>query len=333
MINVGVCPQPPQHVIGPLGTVRSKIPANTSVPLATIVHGVTVVGPAVLLIVVGLAVVLGLAALGAARAAVWQTTLRSAWVWALAAWIAWGICAGLRSYWGDHAPAWLSPCEVGAVALSLCPAVSVLGAKRPQHRAWNFVVASLWGVLVLSSVEFVLLRPGQRLVLGDARGIFLLLLVLVGAVNYIPTRFGLAAVLLAAGQILALAPHGPLRGFSLEAYGSVAGLVLAGAAFGVAWGMTRRRRAAGPLDRVWQDFRDAYGLFWGLRVMERVNATARQLGWNVELRWSGFVDPQSGQPLGQLSPAQQEALRQALRGLLRRFVSHAFLAQRLEGRV
>jgi hypothetical protein len=167
------------------------------------------------------------------------------------------------------------------------------------------------------------------LVLGDARGLFLLLLVLLGAINYLPTRYGPAALLLAAGQIVALAPYGPLRAVSLGVSSSVGGLALAAAALGMAWGLTRQRRAVAPLDRVWLDFRDAYGLFWGLRVMERLNATASQLGWDVELRWSGFRHRHHGRPL-EASPQEGPAVRQALGGLLRRFVSSAWLAERWE---
>jgi len=302
------------------------------VPSATILPSLPIGGPIGPCLAVGLAATVGLAILAACWRLVRETTLRSAWGWALASWIGWAVCALLRICWNRAAPTWLPPLEVGAVALSLCPAVSVFGSKRPQHLAWNFVVASLWGVLALPAAESIVLRPGQPLVLGDARGIFLLVLVLLGAVAYLPTRFGLAAILLAVGQAIAVAPYAPLRGFSFGAEGSAAGLAWASAALGVAWVSARwRRPAAHPLDRAWLDFRDMYGLLWGLRVMERLNATASQLGWDVELRWSGFRDRQSGQPLGELPEAQRQALRQALAGLLRRFVSPTWLAQRLEG--
>ncbi len=42
-------------------------------------------------------------------------------------------------------------------------------------------------------------------------------------------------------------------------------------------------------DRVWTDFRDLFGTVWSLRVMERVNETARLQQWNWELTWSGFT--------------------------------------------
>lgn len=182
---------------------------------------------------------------------------------------------------------------------------------------------------MLPAAESLLLRPGQRLVLGDARGLFLVLIVLLAAVNYLPTRYAMAALVLASGQVMALAPYSPLRGFSLGASGSAVGLVLAGAALGAAWGLAVRGRDAGPLDRVWLDFRDAYGLLWGLRVMERINATANQLGWDVELRWSGFRHRHHAGELRELPEAQRQALQQALESLLRRFVSRAWITERL----
>lgn len=215
------------------------------------------------------------------------------------------------------------------MALSACPVISVLGSKRPQHRAWNFVVGSLWGIVSLPALEALLLQPGQRLVLGDARGLFLALLVVLTAVNYLPTRLGPAAVLLAVGQTMALAPYWPWCMVEWEIPGSVGGLGVAAVALSMAWGLARRRRHVALWDRLWLDFRDTFGLFWGLRVMERLNATSDQLGWEIALAWSGFRHRRSGEPLTGLSAEQAQALRQALGGLLRRFVSGAWLEERL----
>jgi hypothetical protein len=74
---------------------------------------------------------------------------------------------------------------------------------------------------------------------------------------------------------------------------------------------------------IWLDFRDSFGLLWSLRVQERLNATATQHGWKTELSWDGFRPAEE-------SAAQRGELRAALRGLLRRFVSGAWIARRLD---
>jgi hypothetical protein len=98
------------------------------------------------------------------------------------------------------------------------------------------------------------------------------------------------------------------------------GLVLVTGALLAAWIAGRaEERAANELDRAWLDFRDAYGLLWGLRLQERINAVAQQNGWNVELTWSGFRSPQSGESVSEFEPAIEAGLRAAMRGVLRRF--------------
>jgi hypothetical protein len=47
--------------------------------------------------------------------------------------------------------------------------LAVLGAKRPQHAAWSFVVLAFWGILALPAAETYFLQRGQRREMGDAR--------------------------------------------------------------------------------------------------------------------------------------------------------------------
>jgi hypothetical protein len=113
-----------------------------------------------------------LCALLAARQTLTATTLTSAWGWALAAVVAWSgvefvAGAGLLSD-----ASWLDPLRLAAIGLSFCPAISLIGAKRPQHAAWNFIVVSLWGIVLLPAAETFFLQRGQALEMGDARGWF-----------------------------------------------------------------------------------------------------------------------------------------------------------------
>jgi hypothetical protein len=214
---------------------------------------------------------------------------------------------------------------LAATALSFCPVISLIGAKRPQHTAWNFVVGSLWAIVVLPAAETFFLRRGQPLAMGDARGWFLWLLILLGPINFLPTRNWLSAVFLAAGQVVALGQYLPLVRRELTVYPELTGVGLAVAALVAAW--TRRFTAAPPrqeqpYDRLWLDFRDTFGLFWALRVQERVNAAAKQFGWPCELGWSGLGATE-------LDFATERALRTTMKGLLRRFVNSRWIAQRL----
>jgi hypothetical protein len=283
------------------------------------------------LLLAAAALAVGVGVLLARRRAICATTLASAWHWTLAALAAWAgieIAAGLASV--QPAASWLPALRLAAVALSFCPVVSLIGAKRPQHAAWNFVVVSLWGIVSLPAAEALLLQRGPQLEMGAARGWFLWVLIALAPINFVPTRFWLAALLAAAGQVVAMSPHLALIRRPLVAQSSSAGLLLCIVGLVAAWHASRRQAAAlVAYDRLWLDFRDTFGLFWALRVQERVNAAARQFGWEFELAWAGFVRRADGQRLEAIDPAIERTLRTTLRGLLRRFVSGDWIAERL----
>jgi hypothetical protein len=278
------------------------------------------------------------------RRAVAQSTLVPAWWWALAAALVWSITETAGALGGESSAHWLAPLRLAAAALSFCPMLAVLGAKRPQHAAWSFVVAALWAVVSLPAAEALLLQRGQRLEIGDVRGWFLWILIVVAPINYLPTRQWLAAALLAVGQTLALSEYLPLIRQPLFEGSYLGGLALAA----LAVTMVRRpgSRATSAYDRLWLDFRDLFGLFWALRLQERVNAVATTNQWPIDLGWSGLVDRERGREslaetdtaTGTTEPAKdsrppwvaiEPTLRTTLRGLLRRFVSSRWIAERL----
>ncbi len=210
-----------------------------------------------------------------------------------------------------------------AAISTLCPAVALLGAKRPQHRAWQWIVASLWLVLALPAAESLWLQR-STLQIHDARGWFLWLLILVGLTNHLPTRFAWPAFLFATAQVLLLMPHLPLLRSSTAASFTIVGPLLLVALVSVAWGLRRARRAEGDA-AVWIDFRNGYGAAWALRVMERVNTMSHENGWDVELTWSGLVDRPSSDP----AAVQRAAGQRCLNSLLKRFVSDRWLRDRV----
>ncbi len=288
----------------------------------------TLTASSLLAVVLCAAAAIGLGVLLASRRAVFQTTLAGPWWWSLAALVGWSGME-LASAFGGIGSGNLEPLRLVVISLSFCPIVAVLGAKRPQNGAWNFVVLSLWGIVALPAAENFFLHPGQRLVLGDARAWFLWILILLGPINYVPTRFAVASLLLAAGQIVALSPYLALIHKPLFSFHSVVGLVIAANGFLEGWAASQRAGSGtSEYDRVWLDFRDAFGLLWALRVQERVNAVAQQNGWDIELAWNGFFRPSSGQAISQIDPAVEPALKSSFNGLLRRFVSSEWIAER-----
>jgi hypothetical protein len=277
----------------------------------------------------GAALVSGSAVLLSKRTAIAQTTLVGAWWWTLLALVAWSaveLAAVSRLVEGSMA----TPLRLATATLSFCPVVAVLGAKRPQHAAWNFVVLSLWAIVALPAAENLLLHRGRDVAMGDARGWFLWIMVLLGPINFLPTRFWLPSLLLAAGQIIAQGRYLPLLRREVFWESDAVGLFLATAALVTTWFISRRpTRSTNPYDRLWLDFRDSFGLLWGLRVQERLNVVARQEKWGVELTWHGFRTSDHGNSLDKMPDTIEPGLRTSLKGLLRRFVSNEWLEERL----
>lgn len=210
-----------------------------------------------------------------------------------------------------------------AMCLAACAGVAVLGARRPGVGAWNFVVLALVTVLLLPLALEVLLGTllgGKGLSLGYVleRLLFLVVTLGVGVLNYVPTRRALGALLLGAGcaaELIAdFVPDREMAALSAAEYHSLAAWLVAltpWAAFGLG-----RRASGSVVDRLWSDFRDRFGLIWGLRVREQFNRVAANAGWPVVLRWRG-VEATPGAPMP--DPALQAQMTATLLALLKRF--------------
>src|SRR5262245_36353456 len=291
----------------------------------------TVVWPAwAMAAAAGLALGVGLVVLLSRRRAIGQTTLVGGWWWSVAAIAAWSlteIWAALGEIAGGSVS--FAPLRFAAMTLSFCPIVAVVGAKRPQDRAWHFVVLALWGIVALPAAETFFMHRGQRLDLGVIRSWFLWILILLGPINVLATRYGFASLLVALGQTVALSPYLALVHRRLMSHGEILGLGICVLGMVATWLQSRRITAAATAyDRLWLDFRDTLGMLWALRVQERVNSAAQQYGWNLELGWNGFRSA-TGARLTAIDPAVEPALRTTLRGLLRRFVSGPWIAERI----
>jgi len=227
-----------------------------------------------------------------------------------------------------------------AAAGTFCPLMAVLGAKRPQDRGWQWVVGALWVVLLVPALQTIAARSGVELELYGVWRLLLVALIAMGVLNYLPTRFAIPALLFAAGQLLLLGSY--LFGLK-DPRGTQScglGLMLLAAAAVVAIGGKRKTQGGERTDTGalgadasivsmsnlslrWLRFRDAWGAFWALRIMQRVNQTAELSGWPVRLEWShGFVPKKEAVEPEQpplIDGATASQVQQSLDTLLRRF--------------
>jgi hypothetical protein len=228
-------------------------------------------------------------------------TLHQAVGWAWAAWAAWVLVLTREAALGEPAgplPVYLALCLTGAAG------VAVLGARRPGVGAWNFVLLGLLAVLLLPVAEGwgePRLQLFHLLFLGLTLAVILL--------NHLPTRLGLAVLLLAVGCGVELAR---LAGERLEPrWLSAARACVALTPWTGLLGLALRR-GRNEFDRVWLAFRDGYGFLWGQRVREQFNRAAANAGRPVVLRWSGLE-----------SAAADPAALELLRATLKRFEKDA----------
>jgi hypothetical protein len=245
----------------------------------------------------------------------WWTNRRSslghALLWGAGAGIAWilFLVSEARTAPAERGDQTLLACRYLALCLTGGAGVAVLGARRPYVGAWNFVVVGLLAVMLLPLFESIVLRKG----LDDPLRIFFMgATIAVGALNYVPTCAGPAALLLiigCAGQMLLLFAPEALAP-SAEC-GTEIALLLApwGALLGWRW----RRPGHRSLDQLWLSFRDRYGLLWSQRVREQFNHAARHAGWPAFLGWRGL------RRSGAISVAEEKEMLRTLEAALKRF--------------
>jgi hypothetical protein len=210
------------------------------------------------------------------------------------------------------------------VASTFCPIMAVLGSKRPQDRGWQWIVLSLWIVLLVPAGQALAAPSGQRLELSAIWRSMLITLIAMELLNYLPTRFALPAILATVGQGILLVEYLLNRETSELATGSglllilIAGLgaPLSGRRPGKKTGQLNQPEPVERLERRWFAFRDGWGAFWALRILQRVNQTAELSGWPVRLHWSqGFV----GEKVADVDDAVVAHIEQTFDSLLRRF--------------
>jgi hypothetical protein len=256
------------------------------------------------------------------------TTLVAPWVWGAISVTTVGAVETFLALDGTNAAAWAPALRYAAAMSTFCPIVALLGAKRPQNVGWQWIVLSLWAILCQPSIEWLLF--GGVAEIHPARFWFLMILVFVGATNGLGTRNWLASVFFSCGQILLLLPYFSAQPVIAADRAAACGL-LSLFLWGVCLLLTDRRSSgvairsdANRLDRVWLDFRDAFGVVWSLRILERMNASATMYDWPVTLTWHGFEPRASATHVDTPSLVEE-----SFRTLLRRFVSPEWIEARL----
>jgi hypothetical protein len=247
------------------------------------------------------------------------TTLTTAvcWAWAAAAAFAGSLTSAVFAHFPESL-AQQSFFWTGIVAL--CPLIAVLGAQRPGVRVWNsFILVPLmfvlgWPALTVWFGGY----PLAPLQIETPTAVGIAIVALMGLGNYllIP-RWTLSALFYGAAIafiVLPLTTFGDIDPrWHLAAYPSLGLSALAG------WLTSRKPQThPDPLDQMWSDFRDRFGLVWAVRIKERVNATAQKERWCWVLEMQGFrkVDVE-----GALSELETRTRADhTLRWLLRRFV-------------
>jgi hypothetical protein len=261
-----------------------------------------------------------------------KTTLLGPWWWgviALAVWtITWLVTEGLRLIpEGAGDQLWLA-----SAALLTTPFIAVLGARRPGSRVWSvFIVAPVAIVLDLPAATAWNrdLHPAQlHLEVPMLAGYGLVLLM--GAGNYLGTRFFVPAVLAAFAGLAIPASMSSIHGLPDAALARAWATLLSATAIWIA--TLEIRKAPSPqrtgFERLWSDFRDLYGIVWARRVLDRVNEAAIRENWPVRLHLEGFLpaDPTAPQPL---TSDQARQIEHTLRWLLRRFVDPKWIDERI----
>jgi hypothetical protein len=288
----------------------------------------------------GLAVVLQVVALYGAKK--WRgTTLMMPCLWVATSAAALAVLAVTEIVWPNADGIGMSAIRFAAYASTLCPIVAVLGAKRPQDRGWQWVVLTLWLVIVWPAAQSLANPAGPRVELAPLWKLFVVGVIALGPLNYIATRNTVAALFTATGQVVLLSEYLGFRESNiLHLPAALTCFLLAAVMIFV----RREKPAEGTMSLSknpspspspeyrgggfqsgslichqqtarWLKFRNCYGAFWGIRILQRVNEAAALRAWPVQLTWHGFEKVAEQAP----DAVQEAEIEQTLDTLLRRF--------------
>ena len=274
------------------------------------------------------------------RAALKGTTLTAAWSWSIAAILFWTGVWIFDVLFSTVQPGLADRLWYVVAVLIVCPPIVVLGSRRPTTRVWPwFVILPLFVVLLLPVVSTWRggLTPGP-LELETPVLIGMGLVLIMGAGNYVGTRFTIPALLYCVAVVLLVVP---LSAAVADVFPQArvlrewATLSLSLAALFAGW----RRKATvrtpyrdskrlAQCDRLWLDFRDLFGIVWARRIQDRINAAAVKEQWPARLDAGGVVWTEEGEAVRDVREVE-ERIAHTFRWLLRRFVDPQWIDNRL----
>lgn len=278
----------------------------------------------------------------AARKKLRGTTLLGAWLWSAVAFTAWGVTFFVTELLAVVDEGVADQLWLASAALVVCPFVAVLGARRPGSRVWDvFIVAPLAVVLDLPAVTAWnrdLSPTPLHLEVPMLAGYALVLVM--GAGNYLATRFALPALLAVLAALSVPVSMSSLNWLPQAGVTRAAATLLLTA--GIWWASLAMRKigrgrvldglpVVAAFDALWSDFRNLYGIVWARRILDRVNEAAVRENWPVRLQHHGFAPVDPAHPLS-LTPEQSQQVEHTLRWLLRRFVDPAWIDARIPER-
>ncbi len=262
----------------------------------------------------------------------WETTLVTASRWAAV-----GLCLWLVTLvvaqWANALTEGVSDLLWYFTAVvCACPSIAVLGARRPGAKSWAFFVllplllVLMWPAVAASRVW----SNGVPLDLEEPALVAFAVVLVMGCGNYFGTRFTLPVLLYAGAIVSLLAPLSAASPASLQnadVMRSVATLLMS-ASIGVAYARsTYDPEHSEPLNRLWLNYIDHFGMAWPKRVMDRVNESARHEKWAGHLDWHGIVwQPNSSE---EDRARTRQRMEEILRWLLKRFVEPEWINRRL----
>lgn len=211
---------------------------------------------------------------------------------------------------------------------ALCPFVSVLGARRGRVVEWNlFVVLPLIIVLEWSALaQWSACWKGQRLELETPSIVAYFVVMAFGPASFLPTRFGASSLCWNLLWVWEVAQFGDWREPRSEV-SRISGFLLV--VFWISGFRSARKTRRDPgWNRVWQDFRDCFGIGWSFRVMARVNEVARREQWPWVLTDHGLETISPDGPSTTL-PDGDPRVDRTFRWLLKPFVDPVWIDERL----
>jgi hypothetical protein len=262
------------------------------------------------------------------------TTLVGPWGWTVASSIA-VVSATILSHTISEQSG--SLLRYFAAISTCCPMVAILGAKRPQNRAWQWIVGALWIVLALPAITAITFAH-PNLQLGGLWTSLLFILIVLPVGNYLSTRYFFPAILAASAQVFFLVDCGAISLWGAAAVvtkysvvsSATTGQFLALVSTLIVGYITPHnshlRSRGTQIADVWYEFSQLYGILWSRHVADRAERIFEQSGIAIGLGRAGFyarMNDGEQQPIpADTLPPEVEA---TLNHLLLRFVSQNWI--------